>query len=214
MHDVYVSELKDGAVGSCRAARLICPGTWAPLGAISTAERARAVATLPNSIFHFAVFLTWLFPVSWQKLKLLLVYRAVKVIVLFLNLALQFIYQIPLSLLPQSPNSNGNRKLFLTKNRKRTQGIGTDASLNLGQPSYRYPPSFVHCSDFKDEKIQRLSPASEILFFQRTIINLLLISIQAQYWSSSSTIISFSEVSIYKGMFFVLKTAVIISVPS
>lgn len=31
-----------------------------------------------------------------------------------LNLGFQFIYLIPLSLLPQSPNSNGNRKCFLT----------------------------------------------------------------------------------------------------
>lgn len=45
------------------------------------------------------------------------------------------------------------------------QGNGTDASFNLGQASYRYPASFVHCSNFKDVKIHRLYPVLEILFF-------------------------------------------------
>lgn len=40
------------------------------------------------------------------------------------------------------------------------QGNETDASFNLGQPSYRNPASFVHCRNFKDEKIQRLKSCS------------------------------------------------------
>lgn len=142
-----VSEPKDGAVGSCRAA---LPWDLSSPRATPTAQRARAVATLDKSIFHFAVFLTWLFPVSWQKLKLLLVYRAVKVIFMFLIWLCSLSVKFLCPCYPKVPIPVETEKSSLTKKQKKDARWWN--SFNLGQPSYRYPPSFVHCSSFKDEK--------------------------------------------------------------
>lgn len=77
-------------------------------------ERDRCEPT--QCYFSFSVALTWLFPLSWQKLKLLLAYRAAKVTFVF-NFG--FSVYLPNSFVLNVPNvpqcTKGNRKGWTTE---------------------------------------------------------------------------------------------------